>query len=109
MHSRDLSKLQPVERMAGEDGEETTLLKELASEARRYIMSFKWCHGITKEYFGFGVGGVMGLFLFNINADVGIDEWLWVVVGDLPSCYFVTDDVCTISEALSVYCDLMGA
>jgi hypothetical protein len=37
------------------------------------------------------VGGVVSTFLFRIDAEPNIDEWLWVVVGDLPSCYLVTD------------------
>jgi hypothetical protein len=31
----------------------------------------------------------------------------WVVLGDLPSCYLVTDDAPDAVSALQVYCDLM--
>lgn len=35
------------------------------------------------------------------------DQELWVVVGDLPAAYFVTEDARTAPEALEVYCELM--
>jgi hypothetical protein len=34
-----------------------------------------------------------------------VDEWLWVVVGDLPSAYLVIDVSKTPSQALESYID----
>ena len=36
-----------------------------------------------------------------------MDEWLWVVVGDVPPAYLVTDDAATPAKALGIYIDLM--
>ena len=48
------------------------------------------------------------LFLFRFAEEVrGMDEYLWVVVGDLPSAYFVADDAPTPRSAAEVYCRLM--
>jgi hypothetical protein len=77
------------------------------NDARAYATGFKWCHGISESYFGFGVGGVVAVFLFRIEPTSGTDEWLWVVVGDLPSAYLVTDQSRNGKEALRVYCNLM--
>lgn len=36
-----------------------------------------------------------------------MDSWLWVIVGDLPSAYLVTDDLKSPRDALEGYCELM--
>src|SRR2546423_11868215 len=79
--------------MQGEDEEETTLLQAMLVEARNYIRSFRWCPSISEEYLGFGIGKVFALFLFRFAKPIAdSDDCLWVVVGDLPSAYFVIDD-----------------
>jgi hypothetical protein len=93
--------------MTGEDAEETGLLKAAFNEARAYLGSFAWVHSIREAYFGVGVGGVVSTFLFRIDAEPNVDEWLWVVVGDLPSCYLVTDRASDGIEALKTYCEVM--
>jgi hypothetical protein len=96
-----------AEAIQGEDPEETRLLQETFEEASKYLKKMKWCQGIKKGYFGIGIGGVFGVFLFNIEAAPNIDEWLWVISGDLPSAYLVTDEARDPVNALKVYCDLM--
>lgn len=103
----DLSSVTPVAEMAGEDAEETGLLRAALGDARGYLASWKWCRGIEEAYFGAGVGGVACAFLFRIDAAPGVDEWLWVVVGDAPAAYLVTDDIADGVDALAAYCDLM--
>jgi hypothetical protein len=65
-----------VEQMAGEDDEETAQLRTMLQEARDYIKGFRWCLGIQEEFFGLGVGGVIGVFLFKIVTQSGIDSTL---------------------------------
>ena len=94
--------------MRGDSEEDTALLKGILSSANGYIRSFKWCKDVTEEYFGEGVGGIYAVFLFHIVPESeGVDDWLWVVSGDLPSAYLVTDNAATPSQALDVCCDLM--
>ena len=69
-----------------------SLLQQLLVKAHAYLRSYRWCHGIQESYFGLGVAGVVGVFLLRIVGGEGVDDWLWVVVGDLPSCHLVTDD-----------------
>jgi hypothetical protein len=79
------------------------------SDARGYLGAFSWCRAIREAHFGCGVGGVVAVFLFGIDGDPGVDEWLWVVSGDLPSACFVVDRAPDALSALSVYCELVNA
>lgn len=91
--------------MAGEDDEDTSFLKEMAKDAANYLQSFSWCASVKRLYFGKGVGGVVAVFLAEITpAKAGVDDWLWVVVGDLPPAYFVTD-LKTPLEVVEAYID----
>lgn len=90
--------------MVGDDEEDTTLLQELASEASAYLSAFSWCGSVEERYFGLGAGGMVGVFLFRIlPSRPGIDEWLWVIVGDLPPAYLVVDGSRTPIKALRTY------
>ena len=103
----DRSKLKPITRMRGEDDDETRELQAALQDARSYITSFTWCAGIEEEFFGLGVGGVVAVFLIRIRPVGKIDEWLWVIVGDLPLAYLVTDKAASPTRALEVYCEFM--
>lgn len=94
----------PLTSIDGESLEEKKLLLDLASQAREFIRSFSWCRDLREQYFGNGVGGIVGIFLIRISpASPDVDEWLWAVVGDVPPAYLVLDDAKTPSEALSAY------
>ncbi len=100
----NFSKIVPTKEMRGDGEQDGALLRRALEEAIAYICSFDWCGGVTESYFGLGVGGVVAVFLFKIvpkRSDV--DEWLWVVVGDLPPAYLVTDDNPTPVLALEAY------
>jgi hypothetical protein len=93
-----------LDQMAGEDSEDTTLLRAMASGAQNYVRGFSWCKNIRDVYFGDGVGGLVGVFLFRIEPSrQDVDEWLWVVFGDVPPAYLVTDVCKTPSQALEGY------
>ncbi len=101
-------KLTPAEQIVGEDAEETALLKEMLRDATDYLRAFRWCPPIDQVYLGYGVGGVIALFLFHFGERIrGTDEWLWVVTGDLPTAYFVIDQAPDPTSALEVYRGLM--
>jgi hypothetical protein len=104
----DMSKVLPLAELVGEDAEETKGFEELARQARELISSFEWCAGVQEVYSGIVVAGVIGVFLVRIlPARPDIDEWLWVIVGDVPPAYLVTDEASSPGEALVVYVDLM--
>jgi hypothetical protein len=94
----------PVEQMAGDDEEDSALLAGMAGQAAEYLMSFDWCVSIIDTYFGDGIGGVVAVFLFRIlPARPDVDEWLWVVVGDLPFAYFDAENIKSPRAALDEY------
>jgi hypothetical protein len=96
--------------MRGDNDQDTALLRQMFKEAESYLCSFDWCGSIAQSYFGLGIGGVVAVFLFRIvPKQEGVDEWLWVVVGDLPSAYLVTDDNPTPASALEAYVAEMSA
>ncbi len=107
MSKPDMKQVVPVEEMTGGDKEDITLLKQMLEEATNYVTSYKWCPEIKERYFGFGVGGIVAAFLFRFSEKIEGDEFLWVVVGDLPPAYFVVDCAPNPKEALEAYCELM--
>jgi hypothetical protein len=74
--------------MRGEDALDDNLLQEMADKAIRYVRSFEWCLDIHEKYFGDGFGGIIALFLFRVSIrGAETPEWIWVFIGDSPSCY----------------------
>lgn len=104
MAAVDYSRLTSVEEMVGEDGEETEQWKSLLRKAESFLGSFAWCAGIRKKHLGLGVADIVGVFLFEIEpAKPGVDSLLWVVVGDIPPAYLVTDEAPDPPSALRTY------
>jgi hypothetical protein len=60
----------------------------MVEEAVRYVRSFQWCTDLHEQFFGDGYGGIVALFLFRVTIrKVKNPEWIWVIVGDIPSAY----------------------
>jgi hypothetical protein len=94
--------------IAGDSPEDTLYLKRMSAEARRYISSFPWCPPIKELMLARGVGRIVAAFLIQFAERIqNRDEFLWVIVGDLPSAYFVIDHCRTPAQAIQTYCDLM--
>ena len=94
----------PIEEMEGCDDDETQRLRKMEATARNFLGRFKWCVDIRELYFGDGIGDVVVVFLARITpTQPSIDEYLWIVVGDLPSAHLVTDDAHNPKEALEAY------
>lgn len=104
-----LDELVPCAACRGEDAEDAALLAEMIGRAHAYLGSFPWCRAIRECYVGdIAIGGVVAVLLFRIEpARDGVDEWLWVVVGDLPPAYLVVDDAPAPAAALAAYIDEM--
>lgn len=98
----------PIAEVRGDDDEGTQYLLEQYEIAKNYLSKFKWCEKICLSFFSFGVGRIIALFAFEIeNSASPDDRFLWVVSGDLPTAYFVTDDIETTHDALTTYIRLM--
>jgi hypothetical protein len=98
----------PIDQMVGDDELDTQLLREMSSVSEAYLSSFDWCKRIRQTYFGKGYGGIVAVFLYLIEPTRDdVDEWLWVVVGDVPPAYLVVDECRTPSQALEGYIEEM--
>ena len=103
-----MSKVTPVAEYSAEDEEDRRLFEEMLAEASTFLASFDWCDGIKEEYVGIAVPGVMGEFLFRISpSEPDVDEWLWVIVGDIPPAYITTEDSPNPASALDAYIGAM--
>jgi hypothetical protein len=85
--------------------EEVEGLRALAAEARSFIDADTWAPPIADLVLAFGVATILALFLVRFESPrKPEDAERWVVVGNLPSMHFETDDVETPSLALRLYC-----
>jgi hypothetical protein len=81
---------------------------EVRNFARAYIDSFRWCESIKSDYVGMLFPGIVSVFLFNINpARPDVDDWMWVVVGDIPSAYIACENAKNPAAALDAYIGAM--
>jgi hypothetical protein len=97
-------RLVPEAEIAGEDAEDTRLLRELPEQVRDYLLGTGYWRRVERLHFGLGIGGVFGVFLAEAEpARDDVDDEVWVVVGDLPPLYLVTDEIATPAEALAAY------
>lgn len=101
----DTSKLGPTKSLRGDDEEETVLLNEMLREAKNFVSNFRWCRSIAESFVSeVAIGGVVAVFLLRIEpASPEVDDQLWVVVGDLPTAYLVTDQAPDGEAALRLY------
>ncbi|MCG3190497.1 MAG: hypothetical protein LKCHEGNO_03230 [Burkholderiaceae bacterium] len=78
-------------------------------DAKEYLLYYDWCKDILEEYVGLIVDGIVGIFLFRISPSrPGVDEWLWVIVGDLPPAYITCDRCPNPATALDGYIGAMS-
>lgn len=81
---------------------------EMRNFARGYVESFRWCESIKHDYVGLLFPGIVSVFLFNIvPTRSGVDDWMWVVVGDVPSAYIACEHAKNPAAALDAYIGAM--
>lgn len=79
-------------------------VRDLADEARSFIASHRWCKQVAAVNLAWAVAGVLGVFQVKIKpSSPHVDSTFWVVVGDIPSAYLVTDNAPTWRDALRSY------
>lgn len=78
-------------------------------EAQLFLNNKKWCQKIEDGFLGIYVEGILAAFKFIIiPTSDNIDKELWVIVGDIPPAYLVTDYAPDAISALKVYVEEMN-
>jgi hypothetical protein len=78
----------------------------LEEHARTYLLGTGYWLRVERLEYGMGVEPVFAVFRAEAEPVAPhIDREVWVVVGDLPPLYLVTDDIETPEEALAAYID----
>ena len=76
----------------------------LARKATDFLTAFRWCASVKESFLAFDCGYILGVFLFRIEPRLlGVDDTLWIVVGDVPSAFLVCDDAPDWHRALQCY------
>lgn len=90
--------------------EDFTDFQSMLTEARNEISFYDWCLQIVESFVGIYYAGIVGVFLFRIEPSKDeIDEWVWVVVGDVPPTYITVDGSPNAACALDSYIGAMEA
>jgi hypothetical protein len=72
-------------------------------EARQYLQFYNWVLSVRGEYFGYGADGIIYIFLFEIEPGrPEVNQWIWVIVGDVPPAFIPADDAGHPSRLLMV-------
>jgi hypothetical protein len=88
-----------------ESDEERERLRALTDSAWGFATSYRWTPPISDLVMAFAVAPMLGLYLMQFEpGGPPEDRERWVVVGDLPSMHFETDDTPTPALALQLYC-----
>jgi hypothetical protein len=88
-----------------ESEDEAEAIRALTAQAQVFVGGYRWTPPIETLTLAFGVGPLLGLYLMRFApGGKPEDRERWVVVGDLPSMHFETDDTPEPWLALELYC-----
>ena len=83
---------------------EVILMEERATQ---YIKGFPWCRAVIESFLYFNLGEKLCVFLYEIdNSSSKDDNFLWIVVGDLPPMYLDIYGPKNTVHVLADYVDL---
>lgn len=105
----DLSKVIAYPKFIGAEPDNKEEVIAMYGEAKEFLSFYDWCKEITESYVGMVYAGIIGIFLFRIPPGRDeIDEWVWVLVGDLPSAYLTCENCPNPATALDGYIGAMS-
>lgn len=108
MNVPDISKVTEVNKFRNQLVEDIDNFEEFFSNAKSEIEYYDWCLEILESYVGMFFAGIVGVFLFKIKpSSPNVDNWLWVVVGDLPPIYITCENSPNAANALDAYIGAM--
>lgn len=84
-------------------------LSVLILKAKNYLAMQKWSNEILSGWLSMYWEGVLAVFIFKIsplNSD--IDDYVWIVVGDLPTAYIDVESAKNTKDVLECYVFIMS-
>ncbi len=82
---------------------------DLSKEATSYLLSYEWCSEVVDGWLAISWGYILGVFLYKIKSKYPeVDEYVWMVVGDIPPAYIDIESANNPEEALRSYVGIMG-
>ena len=79
----------------------------LHKEAENYLLGFKWCAETKGSFLYNNYGKIFCIFLFEItNTQSSEDNFLWIIVGDIPPMYLDSYGPRTTREVVEDYIGL---
>ncbi len=103
-----ISSLESLSTLSNKDNDDKVII-ELSIEAKNYLLSHPWCSSIEEEWLGLSWGYILCVFLFRIKSNYpDLDEYLWMVVGDIPPAYIDLGSAASAEEAIKCYIDIMN-
>ena len=104
----DLTKVVELRSYVDSCTSDKAALLSMHREAVSFLQFYNWCDEIIETYVGLFSPGIIGVFLFKIlPSRDDVDDWVWVVVGDLPPAYITCDDAPNPATALDGYIGAM--
>lgn len=104
----DFTDLIKISEMKNYDIEDLDDQLKLAKEAKAFLLEHIWCKHIKEGWYDRGWADKLAVFLFQIIPDSeNADEFVWIIVGDLPSAYI---DILSASNgacAIEAYTNIM--
>ncbi|MFD1160283.1 hypothetical protein [Roseovarius aestuarii] len=77
-------------------------------KAKGFLADFRWVLSIEEEYLGGFYPEIIGIFLFKFTPKlVGVDDFVWVIVGEVPSAYITVEECPNPATALDGYIGAM--
>ncbi|MEO6851105.1 MAG: hypothetical protein ABI166_10760 [Mucilaginibacter sp.] len=82
-------------------------LEDQYLKAETYLKTFRWCKEIKACSLYANLGKVFCIFLFEIDNTASVeDDFLWIIVGDIPSMYLDTFGAKSTKEVIENYVGL---
>ena len=106
--SPDLSKVVEWSKYLAAQQEDIAEMNSMYQEAVEFLELYDWCSEIKESFIGILYSGIVAVFLFRIvPSRMDVDQWIWVIVGDLPPAYLTTDECPNPATALDGYIGAM--
>lgn len=88
--------------------EDNSHLYDLSIEAKNYLLRHQWCKSILSGWLAVYWEGIISVFLFEIEpAGNGVDQFVWIVVGDIPPAYIDVESGTNPRSAMESYVIIM--